>query len=227
MSTTQLLFQLLSYGDDEFPSLQTRAEEIAHKQGLKTPFIITFKDFTYEPNLNDYDVVISPTNPVVISFNDKFILECFLGHRDKAYFHIRLRESLERIHLMHRVLKHPVPLHTAIALRRETQLVKHRWVKIATPKFPEIHTLLKREHLFYRYTVELTHTITNTQITLSGLDIEELKHEALERLSATVFSDEDLLDTIESLKEFTPESPITELAIGGEDGETRERRKYE
>lgn len=228
MESQQILhaFDLIRNGcSDDFGDIQSLdqlATDICKKNRIRTPYVIQFKDLNETPNYND-DIIISPSDPVIITLNNRYILECLIEKRNPLYFRQRLKQALERIHLLQRTLRHPVPLTIAIALRKEAK----KWIKIPKPIFEK--RFLSETKLEIKYTITVTHSVSGTQITLSGTDPLELKRIAISRISNTILSNQDLMDMIqdiEDMKGFEKKIEPEGIAIGGIDGILNERRIY-
>lgn len=171
-----------------------------------------------------YDLMILPGSPVQIVFNDQYILSCLLGIRTPEYFQKRLHQAVGKLARMHRTLRHLIPLHTAIALKNESKAFS----RIPNPKFLE-NRLLNSKDLDISYSVTVLDNITGTSISMNGLDPDEIKKEAIHRLSQIIFSREDLMEMMEQIQEmkkFKPDTKEQSITIGGKDGEFRERKTY-
>lgn len=199
------------------PEIKERAEEICTKYGYKTPYELDFRMFYGD--LKEYDIIMLPGSPVMITFNDSYILECFSGFKSPLYFQSRLRQSLDRMHFMHRTLRHPIPLAKAKALRKEAKA----FINIPTPSFED--KILHSKYLDISYSVTVTDNLTGTSITIHGDNPIEIKKDAVKRLSRTIYDRDELLEVFET-KEFIPEHQPTQIKIGGQDGEVRDARDY-
>lgn len=216
-----LLFQWLREGTEDSQSITELANKLASKNNLKTPFKIDFRNF--QDDLAPYDIIISPGNPVEIYINDRFCLELILDKKSSRHFKQRLEQALERMHKVHRTLKHLIPLSTAIAFKKEAR----DYIKIPNPEFVE--GILANKYIEVSYQVTVKDTISNTEITLSGLDPIELRDQAVKRLSLTVFSNEEFMDLLREMEEsrkFKVEAKESQILIGGEENELREKRTY-